>query len=206
MRTAVPCLLAAVLLAACGGGGGSAPTYELTFGSVAGLDGIVEADGTVYEDDAYGISCGQIDLNVGVRGFVVFDITGLPVDATIVAATLTLRQFQISGSPYAKLGGAIVLDRIDIGAVLDAGDYSSVAYESGFGTLSTSEALGTRSLEVGPQVQADRTAGHDLSSYRLRFVIEADGTVSADYANFNSQENPDGSGVTPTLTVYYTLP
>ena len=200
------CLLVCTLFGACGGGGGGDGGIEVTLPSIAALDGIVESGGTVYEQDAYGIALGDGGPGNGWRGFVTFDLGPVPAGATVLAATLRLRQFGVYGTPYTKLGGAVLVDHIDVGTVLDAGDYASPAYTSDIGTLSTNGALEVKSLAVGPAVQADLDAARTRTAFRLRFPIESDVDAGYDYVNFNEQEDPDGSGVTPVLVVRYRLP
>lgn len=201
------CTFACAVFCACGGGGGDdGGGILVTIPSIATLDGIVESDGTVYEQDAYGVALGDGSPGDGWRGIVTFDLGPIPAGATVQEATLRLLQFGVQGTPYAKLGGAVLVDHIDVGATLDAGDYDSAAYSADIGTLSSNPTLEVKSLGVDAAVQADVDATRTRSAFRLRFAVESDGAPGADYVNFNEQEDPDGSGVTPTLVVRYTTP
>jgi hypothetical protein len=200
------CLLVCAFLGACGGGGGGGADLEVTLPSIAALDGIVESDGTVYEEDSYGIALGDGSPGDGWRGFVTFDLGPVPAGADVLEATLRILQFGVEGTPYADLGGAVLVDHVDVGATLDGGDYDRLAIAENIGTLSTDATLEVKSLAVTSAVRADLAAARTRSGFRLRFPVESDVDPGGDYVNFNEQEDPDGSGVTPVLVVRYRLP
>jgi len=205
MRTIVFGLMFVLLTSACGGGGDGGPaTLDLHLPAEALLDGIVEGGGTVYVDDAFGIAVGHSGPT-GWRGFVTFDLGSVPAGITVTSATLSIRQRSVTGTPFATLGGAVVVDHVIVGSTLDAGDYATPSLAQDVGTLSTSTEAGVRTLPVGQQVEADLLAMRPRTSFRLRFPVEFVAT-GTDYVLFNAQEDDDGSGIKPVLQITSVAP
>ena len=192
------------LLAACGGGGGS-NAITLAIPSAAATDGFVTS--TQFVDTGTPISAGDTDgsfQNVA-RGFVRFDLSGIPAAVTILSAELRLHQSAVIGAPYTTLGG-VVVDHVDIGAALDSTDFGAVALQSGLGVLSNDSGIGLKTLNVTAQVRADLAAARSNADFRLRFPTGSDADGFDDYVQFNDGEDSFGNGVKPLLVVRYEAP
>lgn len=198
-------LATGVLLTACGGGGGPPGPVTVTLTSTPALDGLVFASGTVtlasnVTTGDYANALGPVE---GLRGFVSFDLTGIPSGATVTLATMTLVQRVTNAAPYASLGNVLV-DQVVYGSVLEAGAYArSFPTSQGFGTLSSDATLGPKSLVVTAQVQADLDSLRPQSQYRLRFPLEQDGDFDSDQAVFWSAETATVPDERPTLVITY---
>lgn len=211
-----PLAACAALLFVCACGGSSRDDAgDVTFDALplGAFDGYIEntlVPMVVPNDPVNGISVGDVYiLWVGefeVRGFVSFDISALPPPpANVRAATLAIRQFQLRGTPYPTLG-SVVIDHVNMGAAFDAADFSSAALDPAFATVTSSGALGYYSVDVRSQIGADQIAGRTRSGFRLRFTnplgLNTNGV--SDAADFNSTEDPEGSGNLPKLSIRYT--
>ena len=95
------------------------------------------------------------------------------------------------------------MDSVNVGVGLDAADYFGNTLALAFGVLSTTATTGFKTLEVGPQVQANLTAGASFSDFRVRMVTEFNGNGSDDYTQFNNSTDAVGSGQKTTLTITY---
>ncbi len=168
----VVCLAASALHWGCGSDptGPSTATITLTLPSDPTLDGFVTNDGNAVAH-AGGPAVGDIDsikLGLAGRQFFSFEITNVPAGAEIVSATLQLYQASVGGHPFSSLG-SLVVDRVDLGAGLDSGDYAGPALQAWIGTMPPEETLGYKSLDVTAAVQAERAAGRPRFQVRLRF-------------------------------------
>ena len=220
------CVLAlALLLAGCGssssspavadgldGGDESAKTMVLT--ADRSLTGWFRSDGLFGTPGGTGGIVLVGDTGIwGLRGFLGFNIGGIPADAEILAAELSVWHFKgpAQGSPYADLGN-LLIDYVDIGSSLDLDDYRVLALESDIAVLSDAPTEGLRTADVTKQLQtarvlADLAAGRPVISFRVRFPKETDGDVTqTDAVNLNGLDDPRSNGVLPTLTVEYREP
>jgi hypothetical protein len=202
-------MLLAVLFvgAGCGGGGGG-NLVSITLTSDPAVDGFTTqgggfAVGFVLVGDEVG--------NDGIRGLYRFPLAALPAGASISSATLNVNQFEAStGSPYDAAAGLgnLQVESVDISLGLNAGldqdDYATAALSAIPGNLSTSAALGPRSLTVTGAVQADRAAGRLTSDFRVRFTSQTNGNGAADQVKLNSGSDNGGTGAFPTLVIRYT--
>lgn len=185
------CLVAAVLQGGCGSSPSepSAP-ITLTLPSEPTLDGFVMNDGEAVAH-AGGPAVGDIDfiqLGRAGRQFFSFEITNIPAGAELVSASLQLYQAGVSGDPFASLG-SVVVDRIDLGASLDAGDYARPALQAQIGTVSADAALGYKTLDVTAAVEAERASGRPRFQIRLRFSNrDSDLDGEADLVAFSDAE------------------
>ena len=69
----------------------------------ASLSGSMTSSGTMYSSGTY--TAGDQNGNLQVKGFLSFDITGIPAGATITSATLGLSDSSVlGGDPFATLG------------------------------------------------------------------------------------------------------
>ena len=141
--------------------------------------------------------------NSSSRMFFSFDLGVLPRDAIVVAARLQGEDSGGgSGDPYGDLGDLLV-DHVELGAGLDAGDFASPALEETVGTFSTAR-FGTKSLEVTLQLLADLGAGRTHSEYRVGFARLTDDDGEIDSAVFHDEELARDHG--PRLVVIYRRP
>ena len=193
-----------VLLVPTGGCGGSGGNDDVTLNllSVGAVDGVVTSGGDVETTSAANI--GDSGLNVPIRGFYRFDLSGIPAGATVVEATLITRQTGagVFGTPYTDLG-AMVVDHVNLGAALGPEDFASVAFTSAFAVISNNANLETKTAVVTDQVVADRAAARTTSDYRLRFATDTNSDNDGDFVQWATAEFDAGTGVFPTLRVVY---
>lgn len=199
-------LSAALCAGSCGGGGSPKTPVTVTLVATPQLTGPVDSSGVVQN------AVGSSDLRVGdsdgasgepkVRGFVSFDLSGIPLGARILDATLTLTQESTFSMPYPNLG-SVVVDQVVYGGTLDAGAYSrSFPVNQAFATLSTSAALGPRTVSATIPVQGDIDSLRTRAQFRVRFTIETDGGLTTDEAVFTGPHVPPGAN-DPSLVVTY---
>ena len=159
--------------------------------TVPGLDGWVQGDGTVNTSTAFAALGDAGAPGVVARGFFGFDISPVSPSETITGAVVRIFQAAVLGDPYATLG-EVVVDHVDVGPALDAGDYTLAPLTTGVGTISTNATLERKTLVVGAQVAADQAAGRGLSHFRLRFSIQdEDGDLDDDFLQLATAEDPD---------------
>ena len=144
------------------------------------------------------------NVNLVTRGFVSFDLSGIPSGITVKKATLRLYQKQIIGDPYGA-GGSLKIDHLVYGDGLDDADYGVAALSSSFATLTNNATLEWKDSDVTDSVKDDLGNARSQSQYRIHFSTEnTGGDVLGDFAYFESAENaPDGTGNTPQLVVEY---
>lgn len=162
-------------------------TEQRTLTSTPGLSGSVDNVGRVNEKSltiGNGSKVGQPPREQILRGFVSFDLAGLPGDAEIVAAQLALVQKDISGDPYSKLGSVIV-DLVDYGASLDAADFEAPVLVENLGTLSEDGLLNVKRLDVTEAVRQALARGLSRVQFRLRFSQETDDDGGTDSVVFD---------------------
>lgn len=111
---------------------------------------------------------GDDAANVTYRGTLGFDLTKIPSGASVTQATLSVTQCQVGGDPFGALG-ALVVDHIDLTRGLTDAAFSGGTLEANIGTLSSTPAIGARTLDLTAQVQADMAAHRRVTGYRLRF-------------------------------------
>ncbi len=122
---------------------------------------------------------------------------------TIEKATLRLYQTSVVGDPYG-VGGSLKVDQLDYGSTLENADYSAPSISSNFATLTSNAAVEWKDVDVTDQVKNDLSSGRTRSQYRIHFAIESiGGTVTGDFAYFESGDNSVGTGNIPQLVVKY---
>ncbi len=204
MRLLPPTVLfaAAVLHIGCGGGGGQDGPQTLTLLVTPSLTGTVANGGFVTPETlGVGDRAPPSSPEITFRGFFTFDLASLPPGATVISATLTLHQIRVAGTPYDTLG-AMLLDQVVFGTVLEAGAYGRSFPTSQGNPLSLDETLGPRVVDATVQVQADLAAGRTLSQWRVRFAVESDGNTSSDQADLGAPGS-SAAATQPTLVVTY---
>lgn len=143
------------------------------------------------------------NANLVTRGFVSFDLTGIPGGAKVTQATLRLYQVKVVGSPY-SVGGALKIDHLNYGDTLEAADYSAPALLSSFATLSSSPVAEWKEVDVTASIKDDMDAARSKSQYRIHFVTEnSGGDVTGDFVYFESSDNSESTGNTPQLVIKY---
>jgi hypothetical protein len=196
-------VLGAGLVGGCGAGEAIFGPETYTLHAPSTLDGYVTSAGAVLTNStANGIAVGDNDADQGRRGFVRFNIAGLPLGAEIESAELRLAQAAVTGLPYVTLG-TLRVDHVDIGAALDAVDYAAVALLANVGTLSTDATLTVKFLDVKAEILADIAAARTTSDFRLRFTTQDDGDGLFDTAHFEDMENNLATGAYPELVIVY---
>jgi len=190
-----------LLLAACGGGGQT--TMRLDIPATDALTGDA-IDGQTPLGSVQPF-VGDTPTNLGIRAFYSFDLSGLPAGAAVTQAVFTTAQVGAPfGTPYADLGGAIVVTHVDLGGTLDTGDFDSPALTPSPGAISDDPAAGVRSLDVTAQVVADLGAGRTTSEYRLAFAADTEGGNDEDTVQF--EDALGAGGTVPILSVLYVVP
>ena len=204
MRLRYPTVLlaTALLCAGCGGGGGPDGPVTVTLLTTPDLVGTVTSTGFVTPQTlGVGDRTPPGSAEFTFRGFFTFDLAALPPGATVLSATLTVHQIHVSGSPYTTLG-ALLVDQVVFGTVLEAGAYGRSFPTSQGVPLSFDATLGPKVVDATMQVQADLAAGRTLSQWRLRFVLEGDGNTLADQADMGAPGTA-AAPMHPTLVVTY---
>jgi hypothetical protein len=185
------------------------PTTEpknTTISSIASLDGFRSSNNggndSIEIRVRNGAMVGAPEYELVTRGFVSFDISTLPDNATIVKATLRLYQYQVDGTPFTA-GGSIKIDHMDYGASLESADYDASAINANIATLTSNSGIEWKDAEVTNAVKKDIDEGHSKSQYRLHFATEEDGDGEVDTAYFYSANSGHNTNP-PQLVVSYT--
>ena len=173
-------------------------TKEEVIISTASLDGYRGSNGFGYSN-LY-ILAGR-NISVIQRGFISFDLSSLPSDATIESATLRMYQEKVVGNPYG-VGGSLKVDHLDYGNSLGNEDYGASSISSSFATLTSNAVVEWKDADVTDSLKNDLSDGRDKSQYRIHFSTESTGT-SSDLAYFESADNSEGTGNLPQLVVKY---
>ena len=181
--------------------GGTDCPITLTLNSTRGLDGYVTSTGSAVTWSQAEV--GDNSVNIAVRGFLSFDISGIPLSANIISATLRVYQEGVNGTPCADLGNVIV-DHLDYSTTLDGTDYDLAALQSNVGTLSNNAAIEYKTLHVTARVKADINDGRARSQYRLLLPTHTDSDNFEDAAFFTSANCCTNS--LPELVVTYQVP
>jgi hypothetical protein len=143
------------------------------------------------------------NINLVTRGFVSFDLEGLPNSSKIDAATLRLYQTKTEGEPY-RFGGNLKIDHLTYGDDLDKGDYAAPALLSSFTTLTNNNSVDWKSADVTDQIKDDLANARSQSQFRIHFDKEVKGgEADGDFAYFESADNSEGTGNIPQLVVKY---
>lgn len=172
----------------------------MTLSATASLDGFRSSNGG--GNDGLDIRAGR-NVNLVTRGFVSFDITGIPASATITEATLRLYQTKTIGNPYG-VGGNLKVDHLDYGTSLDDPDYGTASLISNFATVTTNASVEWKDVVATDQFKNDRSASRTRSQFRIHFTSEVTGgDVTGDFAYYESANNSEGTGNTPQLVVKY---
>lgn len=175
-------------LAALAAGGCSSDANPLTIvvPGIEGESGSVWQDGEVFGDvAAVGDSAGS---NLGIRGFVSFDLTAIPPGAKIVSAGIDLSTYTIRPPevdpflPPNPLGNFVVLAQ-DYGG-LDGADYNAATYAMLSNAAAGGAALG--SIDATAALAGARANGYGRFQLRLQFATQTNGDGIAQLARFDA--------------------
>lgn len=199
MRTLALGLLGALLLACGGGGGGGSevPTETVTLLPIPALTGHgwfpfhVESDAS--------LRVGDTDADLAFRGYCGIDLTALPDGARIESAHLHLRLAGTNGHPWDL--GDLVLDHLELGALLDPDDYAAPALETACRTLAPFPFGEDALVDVAPQIQRDLGAGRSTSGFRFRLTNVTNGDGSYDFIVLSGSNSL--AGPQPFVEVVY---
>jgi hypothetical protein len=187
----------------------AAADVTVTLGSQAALDGFRAnnngGNNSVEIRLGNGAFVGSPAYELVIRGFLSFDLSGIPASADVKSIQLRFYQVDVQGTPYAKLGNPL-LKHIDYGPSLDAGDFDAPVLASAI--LSPHTGAGQwytiTSGTLADWIEADLAAGRTRFQMRLQFATETDGDGNQDAAYIESADNSFGTGNVPELTFTYT--
>jgi hypothetical protein len=155
--------------------------------SVGPIDALTQAvfnDGTVVSPPDG--SVGKSDFtNVFSRVFASFNLPTLPAGAVVESAVFSGTQFNVTGSPYAKLG-SLKAQHVNFPA-FDANTFSATPLGNVIGDFSTTATLEIKMLDVTSQVSddyANTAARGGRSQYRLEFPLGTNNDGVKDFARF----------------------
>ena len=138
------------------------------------------------------------------RGFMSFDISGIPAGATIDNVELRFYQAKVTGDPYGKLVG-LVLEQVNYGSKLDEQAYNTPASDSlPLDPLKSSgQWYMVDDAGLARWVQNDVAAGQGQFQVRLRFSVETDGDGLEDWISIQPGGSFLGSSKAPVLVITY---
>jgi hypothetical protein len=184
------------------------PDVTVTLPSQAALDGFQANNGggnnsvdIVFGNDRF---VGSPAYEMVTRGFMSFDLSGIPAVADIKSIQLAFYQVQVVGSPYAKLGNPL-LKHVDYGSSLDAADFDGPELDSAILAPRTGsgEWYQITSNTLANWIEEDLRAGRTRFQIRLQFSTETDGDGNNDAVSLESADNSYGTGNVPQLTITY---
>ena len=185
-----------------------------TFTSVGAEDGYVREQNNVGRGgDAF--SAGAIEIgdndnnqNSQKKGFLSFDTSTLPPDATIISAQLRIRRINLEGNPYGALG-QIVADVAPANGF--SANYTLQATDFEAGSANQAIALFSQAGSNGAWAEATMLQ-HGLAhinrtgrtQFRIHFTVPDNGNSSHDRIYFDGGEAAAGNR--PELVITYTVP
>jgi hypothetical protein len=148
----------------------------------------------------YGTASGE---NV-YRGFLSFDLSGIPAGANVQSIQLRFFQMDVVGDPYGKLD-RLYLMHVDYGPSLSPGAFDTATFDSAWLSPHTSpgEWYTITSNTIGTWIENNLAAGRTRLQMRLQFQPETDDGATADYARIEPGNNFFGTGNLPQLTITY---
>lgn len=207
--------LLALALAACGGSGSGKPRVLVltsTLGAEASIEGTRDGPGNILEVTG-GLDVGDREANPltaqkgPVKSFLSFDLSPIPANATITAATLRLYLVTVQGSPITALGN-VVADMLNYGGAFpDAFSYVGNNILGNLAQAASSTALGVHTCSVTFGVTQARVLNLGRFQLRLRFANADQNFDGQDTRmEFEDAENSLGSSQVPQLIVTYEIP
>jgi hypothetical protein len=139
-------------------------TLYTTIGNASvNADGYVRQNGSVVTNEFIWVESAPSNTDENARGILGFNISSL-VGKTIVSAKLRVYLYS-----YDDVSNSVIVDHIDFGSSIDAGDYNSVALAGNIGTISNNTVSEWKELNVKDYVQNDLNNGRTSSQYRFKF-------------------------------------
>jgi hypothetical protein len=180
----------------------------VTLKSEGSLDGYWLNDGSGSSSEDILVGNGDEVDPIGelvARGFMSFDVSGIPAGSTIDSVELRFYQKEIQGDPYDKLGN-LVLEQVDYGSSLGDSAYNTPALASALLDMQTDP--GTWYIISDPTilswVQSNLEAGRSRFQLRLQFRQETDGDRLEDWVAIEPGGGILGSRNAPQMTITYT--
>jgi hypothetical protein len=138
------------------------------------------------------------------RGFMSFDLSGIPGGASITDAELRFYQAKVEGAPYQKLGN-LILEHVAYGSRLSRDAYDTPALGSiGLAPVPSPGAWYTLSGQpLADWIGQDLATGRGRFQARLRWAQEKDGDDLEDYISVEPGNNYFETGNVPELIVTY---
>jgi hypothetical protein len=177
---------------------------------IAALDGYIWSYPSIQAGSTY-VAIGDTATALTYRGFWAFDIVSIPSTATITAATLYLRQYMISGTPYGptRLGDAL-WRHVDFGPTLEVADYSvaQLPHVGSGGTISTNATYEWKSAVVTTSLRDDltsRAVRGNRSEFMIRMTLDTVAPAANNFVYFYSCEATAATD-RPYVSVTYDYP
>jgi hypothetical protein len=180
------------------------------------LPGIPDLSGTVSADgSAAGAACwffitlicpGDTTTNAQLKGFLSFDMTGVPAGAQVTVANLRVFQWQVVATPYGgALGGGLRAEHVNF-ATMNLAAFNLVPLST-IGVVSNdADPEEYKTISVLAAVQndyANRAARGNRSQFRLQFPNASDFDGVADFTAILPDLGEDGGS---KLAVTYLIP
>jgi len=167
--------------------------YEVTLTAVLSESGYVRSTGAPWPGYIY---VGDDNNNIGIQGFVTFDISSIPDDAMITSVKVDLSDYDTPlGTPLVDLG-CLRAYAHNFGT-LDGSDYWTLRRPAAIGEWCTWNALDTPVVMSGFADALENRVGQSRFQFRLQFTSdETDGNNDNDLLRWTS-------GHLPKLTVSY---
>lgn len=180
----------------------------VTLVSEGPLDGYRLSDGTGSNSTDILVGNGDIEIPTGelvARGFLSFDLSDVPVGATIESAELRFYQKEIEGDPYEKLGN-LVLEHVYYGASFDDGAYDTPALATAVLDMETSAPAWyiLSDPTLMNWIQSSLVTGLARQQFRLQFSQETDGDGQEDWIAIQSGGGILGSRQASQMIITYT--
>lgn len=196
------------LIAGCSGGTNPGP-FTITLDSQAALDGDVTAGGAVTTTHEW-ITIGDSNTKVGRRGFVSFDLSTVrPTDSkkTLQIDSAILKMSQVNWNLFPYDLGPVLVEQVDYGVSLDAGDYHTASLTVTPLILCTDTDYQKHEVNVTQAVQDTVDVSSSSSrwyrpQFRLRHQSSSDNDNSMDVSNWGSG-NYDYDDDYPKLILTY---
>lgn len=160
--------------------------------STGQLDGYIDSKGGMNTGAEIRIGSTK---NAAVRGFLSFDISSIDIKE-LNKAKLRIYQTGDKNNPFQN-GTDIRIDSVNFGSSLDPSDYSTSSLNSSFATVTNSNAVGWKEVEITELVKNAKKDGRQNLQFRLHFNFETEGTEN--YVNFESGENAQKTNNIPEI-------